>query len=102
MSVRASDGLSDRLMELAQGFAARDQTLGVGVGWNLDQRSLQLDARLSFRTRGFESDNDRPRPAQLLVIGRQQAVDERGMRRIDEAPRAIAETARPAGIALDA
>ena len=85
MSVPASGGLSDGLMELAQGVAACDQTFGVGVSGNLDQRSLVLDARFAFRTRRFESGNDRARPAQLLVIGCQQAIDQRGMRRIDQA-----------------
>src|SRR5690348_1317871 len=41
-------------LELPQSFAARKQTFGVGIGGNLDQRTVDVDARLSPGTRGLE------------------------------------------------
>jgi len=46
------------LLELAQGFAMRNQPPGIGVRGHLDQRSRELNARLPFRAGGFESRND--------------------------------------------
>src|ERR1700742_218117 len=88
-------------LELTQRLPSRDQAFGVGVGGNLDQRSLVLDTRLAFGAGGVESRDDCACVAQFLIAGCQQTIDRRGMRRIDQASRAVTESARPARVALD-
>src|SRR5689334_2419880 len=72
-------------LELPQSFAARKQAFGVGVGRNLDQRTADLDARVSLGARGLEGGDDLVCAAHLVIIRRQPAIDDRCVRGIHQA-----------------
>ena len=85
--------------ELPHRFAAREQAFGGVIGRHLDQRAIDLDARLTCSAGSLERRDDLARVANLILVRREHAVDDRGMRRINQAFGDISQSSRPARIA---
>src|SRR5438552_9839972 len=88
--------------ELPHRLTSGEQTFRGVVGRHFDQRAVQLDPRLAGGAGGFERGYDIARATKLVAIRSENAIDDAGMRRIDEALGRVAQATRPACVTLDA